>query len=91
MKLESLNNPKYSLTPEKMGELVGGAAHVKTSGANQQTGASADISVSYTGTDAQGAGKTVSQSYVGTGPGDTATVDKLYKEWTTGVKVVIRD
>ena len=24
MKLESLNNPKYSLTPEKMGQLVGG-------------------------------------------------------------------
>ncbi|MBQ9509341.1 MAG: hypothetical protein IJR53_07995 [Bacteroidales bacterium] len=24
MKLESLNNSKYSLTPEKMGELVGG-------------------------------------------------------------------
>lgn len=24
MKLETLNNPKYSLTPEKMGQLVGG-------------------------------------------------------------------
>ena len=24
MKLESLNSPKYSLSPEKMGQLVGG-------------------------------------------------------------------
>ena len=31
MKLESLNNPKYSLTPEKMGELVGGEAHSECS------------------------------------------------------------
>ena len=27
MKLESLNNPKYSLTPEKMGQLVGGESN----------------------------------------------------------------
>jgi hypothetical protein len=27
MKLETLNNPKYSLTPEKMGQLVGGESN----------------------------------------------------------------
>lgn len=31
MKLESLNNSKYSLTPEKMGELVGGEQCCETS------------------------------------------------------------
>ena len=31
-KLETLNNPKYSLTPEKMGKLVGGKQVVVTSG-----------------------------------------------------------
>lgn len=32
MKLESLNNSKYSLTPEKMGELVGGEKVIVCSG-----------------------------------------------------------
>lgn len=32
MKLESLNNSKYSLTPEKMGQLVGGESIKVTSG-----------------------------------------------------------
>lgn len=31
MKFESLNNSKYSLTPEKMGQLVGGQKVVKNS------------------------------------------------------------
>lgn len=33
MKLESLNNPKYSLTPEKMGQLVGGEQTCTVTGA----------------------------------------------------------
>lgn len=32
MKLESLNNSKYSLTPEKMGQLVGGEQCCEPSG-----------------------------------------------------------
>ena len=35
MKLESLNNPKYSLTPEKMGELVGGKQVTESTGAGR--------------------------------------------------------
>ena len=31
-KLETLNNPKYSLTPEKMGKLVGGKQVVVSTG-----------------------------------------------------------
>lgn len=91
MKLEALNNSKYSLTPEKMGKLVGGAAHVRTSGADINKGTSADISVSYSGDDDRGAGGIVSQSWTGSGNNDTSTVDRLYKEWTNGIRVVIRN
>ena len=38
-KLESLNSPKYSLTPEKMGKLVGGAiTHICTGGGYTNSG-----------------------------------------------------
>lgn len=37
-KLEALNSPKYSLTPEKMGELVGGEkVYVRSKGGTYKT------------------------------------------------------
>ena len=50
MKLEALNNSKYSLTPEKMGELVGGAITTQTTGGGK--GYSSDAWVSRSGNDA---------------------------------------
>ena len=37
-KLESLNSPKYSLTPEKMGELVGGQQILQSTGRGSLNG-----------------------------------------------------
>ena len=54
MKLESLNSPKYSLTPEKMGELVGGAVCCTTSGAGNYgdySNCSCDVVFHYSGED----------------------------------------
>ena len=38
MKLEALNNSKYSLTPEKMGKLVGGKQILQTTGKGSLNG-----------------------------------------------------
>lgn len=51
MKLESLNNSKYSLTPEKMGELVGGRVYGSATGGSGKY--SADAWVSLTNTDSE--------------------------------------
>jgi hypothetical protein len=37
MKLETLNNSKYSLTPEKMGELVGGERVMSQTGSGNNS------------------------------------------------------
>lgn len=43
MKLESLNNPKYSLTPEKMGQLVEGRIYGDVTGPCGQYSADAQV------------------------------------------------
>ena len=53
-KLESLNSPKYSLTPEKMGKLVGGEILVSSTGGgtnSQGKPYSSDTRYEYTGAD----------------------------------------
>lgn len=65
-KLESLNNPKYSLTPEKMGELVGGDVCCTTSEPNSYgTTCSCDVVYHYSGADVQvnANGKPITTSY----------------------------
>jgi len=54
MKLESLNNSKYSLTPEKMGKLIGGSVCCEPSnGGNygSTTNYSCDVVFHYSGDD----------------------------------------
>ena len=48
-KIESLNSPKYSLTPEKMGELVGGDKITVRSpgGTYRNVGSGVEITCSY--------------------------------------------
>ena len=65
-KLEALNNPKYSLTPEKMGELVGGAICCSASGPNAYgSNCSCDVVYHYSGEDVQlnSNGKPITESY----------------------------
>ena len=54
MKLESLKNSKYSLTPEKMGKLVGGEVCCETTGGGtigNFANCSCDVSCHYSGDD----------------------------------------
>lgn len=44
MKFESLNNSKYSLTPEKMGQLVGGKIETQVTGAGKTYSSEAWVS-----------------------------------------------
>ena len=77
-KLESLNSPKYSLTPEKMGELVGGAVTTTCTdngngyslGRHRGNQISADYTIRYTGKDVQNG--IIEENYVYTGSNDVA-------------------
>ena len=65
-KLESLKSSKYSLTPEKMGRLVGGAVCCTTSEAGAYgTDCSCDVVYHYSGEDVQlnSNGKPITESY----------------------------
>ena len=65
-KLEALNSPKYSLTPEKMGELVGGDILVSsTEGGVTSQGKSftSDTRYDYTGSDIQREGNVLTVAY----------------------------
>jgi len=83
-KLEALNNPKYSLTPEKMGELVGGAICCEASGANAySSNCSCDVITHYTGEDmpVNSQGKPVSTTYTPLyGKGDWTLQSELIAE-----------
>lgn len=80
-KLESLNSPKYSLTPEKMGELVGGA--INTTCTDNGNGfscgyyhgkkVSADYTISYTGEDVHDG--ILQESFLYCGENDVANRD----------------
>ncbi|MCR4826451.1 MAG: hypothetical protein K5882_05815 [Bacteroidales bacterium] len=77
-KLEELNSLKYSLTPEKMGELVGGA--INTTCTDNGNGfscgyyhgkkVSADYSISYSGDDVHD--NIISETYLFCGDEDVA-------------------
>lgn len=78
MILESLNNSKYSLTPEKMGELVGGEQCCVTTGAVETgkfAGSSCDVAMHLSGDDVivdnNGVTHTTTYSYF-RGSNDTA-------------------
>lgn len=75
MKLESLNNPKYSLTPEKMGELVGGRVYGQTTGGDGKT-YSADAWVSLTNEDSNRNGNIVSVNATFSVGDDTVNAEK---------------
>lgn len=65
-KLESLNSPKYSLTPEKMGELVGGDIIESSTGSgvnSQGKKYSSDTRYDYTGSDIQREGNVLTVAY----------------------------
>ena len=87
MKLESLNNSKYSLTPEKMGELVGGAIRkVCTDGGayNSQHGwSSADHLTYYSGTDVHNG--IVEDRHDFWGANDVANRDRIYSNCSCAV------
>lgn len=75
MKLESLNNSKYSLTPEKMGELVGGSISTYTTGGGKRY--SADAVVQRSGADARAWNAVLYESEVFSGSEDTTAA----KNW----------
>ena len=79
MKLESLNNSKYSLTPEKMGELVGGKIKTQcTAGGERSHGrdASADYQIDYTGSDIHN--NILQERYLYFGANDVAARDNQW-------------
>ena len=78
-KLESLNSPKYSLTPEKMGELVGGQQILQSTGRGSLNGVevSCDL-VRYANKTDQRHGIESGPTYGFSGKNDTAALaDKI--------------
>lgn len=88
MKLESLNNPKYSLTPEKMGELVGGTiTRTCTGGHNEYSSTngwnSADYVTNYSGNDVQDGIIQTKHSFWGNN--DVTARDRIYSNCSCSV------
>ena len=77
-KLESLNSPKYSLTPEKMGKLVGGAITTQTTGPGKNY--SSDAWVSRTGRDACAGNAVLYESQTFSGENDVAVANSWCAE-----------
>ncbi len=74
MKLESLNNSKYSLTPEKMGKLVGGRIYGNVTGPSGKY--SSDAQVTRTNGDDYRTGKDEYQLVGATGTTDVAACER---------------